>query len=122
GRQRASERGIGITIHQKIVGFFPDGNFFNPFEHFSGHCPMAHSMDTQIIVRHWDRQFIKKNLTHFFIEMLPGMNNYLFDTAALSDNPGNRGSFNKLGSGSYYCDDLHLIIYFWLVEPLNSRY
>jgi hypothetical protein len=61
----------------------------------------------EMIVRSWDMEFLKKNVRHLRVIVLPGMDENF--SMVLSNLAGDRGTFDKLGPGTNDRDDLHPI-------------
>ena len=65
---------------------------------------MESGTNTEIVIRFWDTEFIKKNIRHLRIVMLPGMNEDF--GMFLPELPRDRGTLDELGAGPNNGNDL----------------
>ncbi len=74
--QSAGECRIGIAIHENTVWFFPDQNFFDLFQHPTGHSPVGCAVDAEVVVRFGDIQLLEEDIRHIGVKVLAGMDDY----------------------------------------------
>lgn len=94
-RQCRGKGRVGIAVYKKSVRFLCYQNFLYGGKHGPGHLAVAAAGNAKIIVRLRYFQLFKKDVGHVMVIVLAGMDQDLL--CPEPENPGNHGSFYKLG-------------------------
>ena len=106
-RQRPGQRGVGVAVHQHPIGLFLLNQRFDVLQHAPGHRAVAKAGNAKIMMRLGDVQLLEEDVRHIGIEMLPGMNDDLFDVIARLDGTADGGGLNELRTGAEDGEDFH---------------
>ena len=72
--QRSSHRGIGIPENKQQIRLLLLQDLFQSNQHSPSHLPVTSAGDPQVVVRLWNIHFLKKNIRHIVVVMLPRVN------------------------------------------------
>ena len=106
-RQGPGQCGIGIAIHNYVVGFSLYYLLFDFYQHRSGHISVRAGAHIKIHYGLWDIHTSEKNLGHVVIVMLTGMDD-IFGNAGgklIPNQSADYGGLDELRPGTDYGHD-----------------
>ena len=105
--QRGGNCGIYISIYQDPIRRFRDYDLFQAAHNFCGLLGLASRAHLQVDIGRGHAQFLKKNVGHIKVIVLPGVHQYLTNASLRVQRPNDGRSFHEIGAGADDVQNFH---------------